>query len=255
MGLPVIIGAVWAGDGWTVALAATVAVLALHEFALLVRTLRPLVLASYLSALAAIAGAFWGGVTWMLAGLLLGLLLAFVFYLVASTRQGATIAVGASVLGAWWIGGGVAHLVLLRELPEHAALATLTVLLATFAADTAAFFVGRFVGRHQLAPVVSPRKTWEGFAAGTVAAVAVAFFALYEDRDEFLTIWQALVLGGVVALAGVVGDLFESVVKRDMQVKDTGRILGGHGGVLDRIDALLFSLPAAYYLLVAYGWA
>jgi phosphatidate cytidylyltransferase len=101
---------------------------------------------------------------------------------------------------------------------------------------------------------MSPGKTWEGFLAGTVAAIAVAFFALYEDRDEFLAIWQALVLGAVIAVAAVIGDLFESALKRDMKVKDTGRILGGHGGVLDRIDSLLFAAPAALYLVLAFGY-
>ncbi len=91
---------------------------------------------------------------------------------------------------------------------------------------------------------MSPGKTWEGFVAGFVASVLVAFFALYQDRHEFLKIWEALVLGAVLAIAGTIGDLFESAVKRDMQVKDTGRLLGGHGGVLDRIDSLLFASVA-----------
>ncbi len=102
---------------------------------------------------------------------------------------------------------------------------------------------------------MSPGKTWEGFVAGTIAAIAVAFFALYEDRDTYLEIWQALVLGGVVAIAAALGDLFESALKRDMQVKDTGRLLGGHGGVLDRVDSLLWAAPAAFYLLLAFGHA
>jgi phosphatidate cytidylyltransferase len=122
-----------------------------------------------------------------------------------------------------------------------------------WASDTLAFFAGRLVGRHKLAPVMSPRKTWEGFVAGTAAAVAVAFFALYEDRETFLTIWQALVLGGVIAVAGVLGDLFESAIKRDMEVKDTGRLLAAHGGVLDRVDSLLFAAPAAFYTILAFG--
>src|SRR5438067_1675072 len=78
--------------------------------------------------------------------------------------------------------------------------------------------------------------------------------ALYDKRDEYLCVWQAIVLGLVVVIAAVLGDLFESALKRDLEVKDTGRLLGGHGGVLDRVDALLFAAPAAYFLVVSYGF-
>jgi len=124
-----------------------------------------------------------------------------------------------------------------------------------FAGDTAAYFVGRLVGRHKLAPTISPGKTWEGFAAGLFASVLVAFIALYEERDEFLTVGQALVLGLVIGLAGPAGDLFESAVKRDMRVKDAGRLLAGHGGMLDRIDSLLFASVAAFYVVAAFDKA
>ncbi len=80
----------------------------------------------------------------------------------------------------------------------------------------------------------------------------VAFFALYQDRHTYLSIPEALALGAVVALAAAAGDLFESALKRDMQIKDTGRLLGGHGGMLDRIDSLLFAIPAGYYLILAF---
>src|SRR5207302_9424395 len=106
-----------------------------------------------------------------------------------------------------------------------------------------------------LAPVISPGKTWEGFVAGTIVTVLVPFFALYSDRRHFLPIWQELALGGVIAVAAPMGDLFESSLKRDMQVKDSGRLLGGHGGVLDRLDAPLFAFVAAYYLLRAFNAA
>ena len=81
----------------------------------------------------------------------------------------------------------------------------------------------------------------------------VVFVALYEDRDAFLTIGQSLLLGVVVALAAPLGDLFESMLKRDMGVKDSGRLLAGHGGVLDRIDAILFAFPAAYFAVYAFS--
>ena len=101
---------------------------------------------------------------------------------------------------------------------------------------------------------MSPAKTWEGFVAGTAAAIFVAFVALYHVKG-FLTIGESIVLGAVVAVAAALGDLFESALKRDMQVKDSGVLLGGHGGLLDRVDALLFAGPAAYYLVLGLGHA
>src|SRR5205085_6435048 len=123
---------------------------------------------------------------------------------------------------------------LLRDLGPNGRLAAFTVLLAVFAADTIAYFTGRLIGRHKLVPTLSPGKTWEGLVACVVAAVFVSFVALY--KQDFLSIPASIVLGFVVAFAGVIGDLFESALKRDMQVKDTGSILAGHGGVLDRVD-------------------
>jgi phosphatidate cytidylyltransferase len=127
------------------------------------------------------------------------------------------------------------------------------VVLTVFAADTLAYFVGRFLGRHRLAPRLSPKKTWEGLAGGAAAGVFVSFIALYDKRHDYLSVWQAVVLGLVVVTAAVLGDLFESALKRDLEVKDTGRLLGGHGGMLDRVDALLFAAPAAYFLVISFG--
>lgn len=250
--LPGVLALLYLGGWWLFGLLAAAALVALHEYAGLTRPLRPLVLAAYVGALAMLLGVRVGGTEWLLAGFLAALALAFVLQAVARTRAHPTVAVAATVLGAAWVGFGLAHIALLRDL-EDGRLAVLTVVLAVFAADTLAYFVGRLVGRHKLAPVMSPGKTWEGFVAGALAAVAVAFFALYDDRESFLSIWQALVLGAVVAVAAALGDLFESALKRDMQVKDTGRLLGGHGGVLDRVDALLFAAPAAYYVILSFG--
>ena len=97
--------------------------------------------------------------------------------------------------------------------------------------------------------MISPGKSWEGFVGGTVAAVAVSFFALYDQ--DVVTNGESLLLGLVVGLAATLGDLFESAVKRDLGVKDSGRLLAGHGGVLDRVDSLLWAGPAAYITLLA----
>src|SRR5262249_60154918 len=99
----------------------------------------------------------------------------------------------------------------------------------------------------------APGTTWVVLVRGTVLAVLIPFSAL--SLQHFLTVGESIALGVVIAIAAPLGDLFESALKRDMNVKDTGRLLAGHGGMLDRIDALLFSSIASYYLIRAFGWA
>jgi phosphatidate cytidylyltransferase len=251
VGLPVVLVIVWAGGWWLFALAAVAAVLALHEYSLMIRTLRPVILAAYAGALLSLLGARLGGLDWIAAGFLSTMVLAFLLHWIATTRQSATVAIASTVLGAGWVGLCLAHLVLLREIAHNGELATFTVLLAVWAGDIGAFFAGRMIGRHKLAPALSPGKTWEGFLFGTAATIFVAFVALY--KQNFLTISQSIVLGVVLALAGPVGDLFESLLKRDAGVKDSGSLLGGHGGMLDRLDAFLFAAPAAYFTILAFS--
>jgi phosphatidate cytidylyltransferase len=249
--LPLVLGIVWLGGWWLFALALVGGVLALHELYVMARGLRPLVIGGFVGFLVALLGVQLGGLTWLLGGFLATLLVAFGVFGFSDARPSATAALSVTLLGVIWVGGGLAHLLLLRDMPAHGQLLVLTVLLAVFADDTAAYFVGRAVGRHKLAPRISPGKSWEGLVAGTVAAMAVAFFALYEDRATFLSIWQALVLGACIALAAVIGDLFESAIKRDLGVKDSGRLLAGHGGMLDRLDSILWAGPAAFYVVLA----
>ena len=249
VGAPIVIGVVYLG-GWSLfALTTIAALIGLHELYWMARTLRPVVLAGYLGAVAALLGATLSGPAWALGGFLSTFALAFVFKGVAGTRHSMTVSVALTLLGAGWIGLGLAHAVLLREIPEHGRLAAITVLLAVWAADAAAYLVGYLVGRHKLAPSISPGKTWEGFVAGSAAAVAVCFIALY--KADFLTIPESLVLGGVIAIAAPLGDLFESALKRDVGVKNASRLLAAHGGMLDRLDAILFSTIASYYFIAA----
>ncbi len=252
--LVAVLAAAYFDGWWLVAVALVGAIVALHELYTTIRPLRPLVLAGFAGVVVGLVGAHVGGVEWLLAGLLSTFVFAFVLYGIADTRQSGTVTIATTILGAFWVGAGIGHLILLREVTDDdyfGRLAIFTVLLAVWAADTAAYFAGRLIGRHKLAAIMSPGKTWEGFFAGVAASLLVCFFALYQDRGEFLEIWEALVLGAVLVVAGTIGDLFESAVKRDMQVKDTGRVLGGHGGVLDRIDSLLFASVAGYYTIVA----
>lgn len=255
VGLPVVLGLVWLGGWWLFGLVVAAALVAVHEFVQMARPLRPLAPAVYAGAVLALVGARTGGVVWMLGGFLATFVLGFVLNAFATTRAPSTAALGSTVLGSAWIGLGLGHLLLLRQLHTEPRLLVFTVLLTVWAADTLAYAGGRLAGRHKLAPRLSPGKTWEGFAIGSLAGVFVSFVALYDSRGHYLQIWEALVLGVVVVLAAASGDLFESALKRDMEVKDTGRLLGGHGGVLDRVDALLFAGAAAYYVVLAFGYA
>jgi phosphatidate cytidylyltransferase len=255
VGLPAVLGLVWAGGWWLFVLLAIAGAVAVHEFVTMARPLRPLAPAAYVGTLLALLGAQEGGAVWMLGGFLTCFLVAFVLSAVSSTRAPATAAIGSTVLGAAWIGFGLGHLLLLRRMHDEPRLLAFAVLLTVWAADTFAYFGGRLIGKHKLAPTLSPGKTWEGFVIGSLIGVFVAFVALYNDRHHYLRIWEGLVLGLAVVVVAAAGDLFESMLKRDMEVKDTGRLLGGHGGVLDRVDALLFAAPAAFYLVLAFGFS
>ncbi|NUR76005.1 MAG: phosphatidate cytidylyltransferase, partial [Thermoleophilia bacterium] len=223
--LPIVLGAVYLGGWWVFAVVAIAAAISLHEYWLMARTLAPLAPAGYVGAALALVGAELSGVSWMLAGVLSAFVLAFVLKAISEARAAATAAISATVMGTLWIGGGLAFLILLRDIPEHGRLALVTVLLAIWAGDTFAYFGGRLLGRHKMAPATSPGKTWEGFVFGTAATIFVAFVALY--KQDFLTIGESIVLGVVLALAGPLGDLFESLLKRDAGVKDSGNLLGG----------------------------
>jgi phosphatidate cytidylyltransferase len=255
VGVPLVLGMAWLGGWWFFALVAAAALVAVHEFVTMARPLRPLAPAAYAGTLLGLTGARTGGLVWLLGGVLATFVFAFVLNAFAETRAPSTVAIGATVLGAAWIGFGLGHLLLLRQLHAEPRLVAFTVVLTVWAADTFAYLGGRLLGRHKLAPSLSPGKTWEGFVVGSAAGMFVSFVALYDTRHTYMASWQAILLGLVVVLAAAAGDLFESMLKRDMQVKDSGRLLGGHGGVLDRVDSLLFAGAAAYYLVLGFGFS
>ena len=176
-----------------------------------------------------------------------------VMFLVAASRgslDGVTRSMAITAFGVLWIGLPFAHAVLLRELPLHGGALLIDVLVATFVADTSAYAVGRLIGRHKLAPDISPNKTVEGMIGGFIGGTMGFWFAgLYQD---WLPGLDALLMGMVIALLAPMGDLFESMIKRDLDVKDSGNVFGPHGGLLDRLDAVLFTVVAGYYLSIAF---
>jgi phosphatidate cytidylyltransferase len=169
-----------------------------------------------------------------------------VFWLCAiQPRSGGAPGVSVTMLGLGWVGLALAHGVLLRDLP-HGDGIVVDVLVGTFVGDSGAYFGGRLFGTRPLAPSISPSKTLEGLAVGFLLGVVAVWFAgLYQD---WLTGWDALILGAVVCITAPLGDLFESYLKRDAGAKDTGRVFGAHGGALDRLDAVLFTAVAGFYV-------
>lgn len=173
------------------------------------------------------------------------------WYLIGVIRGRPTINISVTFLGVLWIGGlGAFAAAILRpqDFPHsHGVAYLLGAIIATVANDTVAYFFGSWFGRHKMAPEISPTKSWEGFIGGALASVLVS--AVVVSRIHPWTTSGALFLGIVVAIVAPLGDLSESMIKRDLGTKDMGKLLPGHGGMLDRIDGLLFVLPTVYYLL------
>ncbi len=163
-------------------------------------------------------------------------------------RGGATISIAGTLLGIYWIGFAFSHSILLRQLPDGGGI-LIDVMLGTFLGDTGAYLGGRLFGHRLLAPAISPHKTVEGLVCGMLVAIVAVYVAgLYQP---WLTPSNALGLGLMVAVLAPIGDLFESLIKRDAGTKDAGRLFGAHGGALDRLDAISFTVVAAYYIWVA----
>jgi phosphatidate cytidylyltransferase len=211
---------------------------------------RPFQTVAMIAAAGLVVAAFYGSQFQMFIVLAASVPAVFIAAVGRPDRAGITVSIAVTLLAIVWIGVPFAHAVLLRELPNHGAALLVDVLVATFVADTAAYAGGRMFGRHRLAPALSPNKTLEGLAFGFVGGTMGFWFAgLYQD---WLPGIDALVMGMAVAALAPVGDLFESMIKRDLAIKDSGTIFGPHGGLLDRLDAVMFTIVAGYYLAVAF---
>ncbi|MGI9557094.1 MAG: phosphatidate cytidylyltransferase [Solirubrobacterales bacterium] len=247
----IIIAIVVVGAGGLVFVAAmaVLGVLALMEYFKIAERARPFTYAGFAAVIGLVIAAHYGTQFQIVIVLAAAFALVFGFALVREQRDNVSNSMAITMLGILWIGVPLAHAVLLRDLPLHGGALMIDVLLATFLADTCAYVGGRMFGRTPLAPSISPGKTVEGLVAGFIGGTATLWIAgLYQD---WLSGVDALILGACVAAVAPLGDLFESMLKRDFSVKDTGRLFGPHGGVLDRVDAALFTVVVGYYVSVA----
>ena len=222
-------------------------IVAMGELFHMMERVRPAALAGFLASAGLILAALYGDQFQVLLALVASVPVAFGLSLLRPQREHIAWALAAVFLAIVWIGLPFAHAVLLRGLDHGGALLG-DVLIGTFANDTCAYFAGRAWGTRPIAPRISPNKTLEGLLGGIIGGSFFFWlFAIAYQHDWFKGP-DALLIGFCVALAGPVGDLFESALKRDLDVKDTGRFFGAHGGVLDRLDAVLFTAVAGYYV-------
>ncbi len=212
------------------------------------RGFRPATLLGVCATVAVMLSAYWRGEVSVPLILALVFITSMLWYMFGVVDARPVVNVGLTVMTFVWVGvfGSYASL-LLRV--HHGKQLLLLPVLVTVAADTAAYFAGSSIGSRPLAPSISPGKTWEGVIGGGLGAIVFSFIL---SRLPFLSkTWSgkhALLVGLVIAVIAPLGDLCESMVKRDLDLKDSGSVLPGHGGLLDRFDALLFVLPATYYL-------
>ncbi|MGE5282933.1 MAG: phosphatidate cytidylyltransferase [Chloroflexota bacterium] len=232
---------------FTLALVA-IGALCLREYLAMTAAARPIGPAAYIAVAALIVAAHFGTAFNVLLVFAAGFAVLFVLAARVHRLDGVTVSIGVTLLGIVWIGIPLVHAVLLRDLPNHGAALLVDVLVGTFAGDTGAYAVGRTFGSHRIAPSLSPNKTLEGLVGGfLIGTMAFWFAGLYQD---WLSGADALLIGAAVAAIAPVGDLFESMLKRDTGTKDTGTLFGPHGGILDRLDAVFFTVVVGYYLAV-----
>ncbi|ABK44353.1 Phosphatidate cytidylyltransferase [Magnetococcus marinus MC-1] len=159
--------------------------------------------------------------------------------------------VGQSVLGLLYVVIPL-QLLLVVHSTEAGSAWILLLLLVMWSTDSAAYFTGRWLGKHKFSPHVSPKKTWEGFWGGTVAGAAASVAVSY-GAGLPMPLIHAIGAGVILSVAGQLGDLVESLLKREAGIKDSGNIIPGHGGLLDRLDSMIFTAPAYYLYLSALG--
>jgi phosphatidate cytidylyltransferase len=252
---------IWYGGALYLGLNLLLGLLALNEFYRMQRALRPITLIGFVG----LFGVLWAAWSWSAVAAIgmfaATILLAFAVTAFPAPRRDVTARLAVTLLGVAYLGLGFGFLLALRRYHEGSVFAlhtfhtlhegrelTLTVVFGTWASDTVSYFAGRLFGATPMVPRLSPHKTWEGFVGGVIGTlVVVEFISLY----TFVSPLKALLLGAVIAVAAPLGDLFESLLKRDAEVKDAGHFFPGHGGILDRFDSLLFASVASYFVITS----
>ncbi|MGE5381148.1 MAG: phosphatidate cytidylyltransferase [Methylocystaceae bacterium] len=246
IGIPIILGLAYAGGYWWDGFIVVLAVIGNYELMRMADTKSGLII--FLSGLCCIALTLSPFIKvlalphwWPLAGVII-----IISVLLKVNYRIDAIQLGWACFSILYIGGLFSYAININHQAQDSFIALVTVFLLTWASDTGAFFVGKFMGKRHLSPTLSPNKTWEGCIGGVLTTMLIAWALLSGQLGWY---W-ALAFGLTASILAQMGDLFESLLKRYFGIKDSGKLLPGHGGVLDRFDSFLLVAPLVFYFLV-----
>jgi len=261
VGIPLVILAIWFGDPWFSLLIAAAALAGTYEFYRMANLDRkePLLYLGLLWSMALVFRPHYQNPDVLLTVITATMLISLICLLFRPSREKAFHDWAWMIVGALYVGWMLSYWLSLSSL-ANGHYWVYVAMLTTFANDTGAYFIGRARGKHKLAPTVSPSKTWEGSIGGllcSIAAAVVIAAILNRLSQQFEQIppftfryWQIILLGFLISLFAQLGDLVESLLKRNMGVKESGVLLPGHGGILDRFDSLIFVGAVVYYYVI-----
>jgi len=256
VGVPLVILTIWFGDPWPwfTLLIAAAALAGTYEFYHIANFDRrePLIYLGLLWALALVLSPHYRSPDVLPIVITATVLISLICLLCRPSKEGAFRNWAWTIVGALYVGWMLSYWLNLRGLEDGRNWVYLA-MLTTFANDTGAFFIGRARGKHRLAPAISAAKTWEGAIGGLICAILAAIIiAMLLNLISPFTFkyWQITLLGFLVSLFAQLGDLVESLLKRNMGVKESGDLLPGHGGILDRFDSLIFVGAVVYYYVI-----
>src|SRR6266487_701577 len=256
--IPIVLAFVWLGGWWGFAAVTIVVILGIYELhsMMLHEGYHPLMLISLALSILFLVAAMLPQQRLLLLelGLSIALLITFPLLFFRKKLEGAMVDWSLTLAIATYLGWPLSLLPLLRGFQVGVSNGfwwILTVLLGVWGFDTGAFFAGHFFGRHKLAPNISPGKTWEGVVGGLIISIAAAL--LFTTWPLGVPWYLSIVLGILIGVAATLGDLAESLIKRQTHVKESGQFMPGHGGILDRIDSLLFAIIVVFVFVQLIG--
>ncbi len=257
VGIPLVIASIYYGGIFFMAFVAAITLLCLYEYGVILFTAKKpvnrvsLIIFGFLMMIAATVGTLpvvEGSAAVYLPNFFIALTLFGVFFVEILSKKRSLERVANTFLGVMLIPWALVHLVSMRAIEPYGEYFTYILFITIWVADSFAYLIGTWLGKHRLNKAVSPKKSWEGAIAAVVAGTVATLFLWDLYFPHYLTINQAIVLGVLISVISQISDLAESLIKRSTGVKDSSKILPGHGGIFDRFDGFILAAPVIYYI-------